>query len=259
MPHYPRPFFRAPRGLWYVQLGGRQVNLGPDRDEAFRRYHDLMARGRDEAEPATGDAVVSVLDAFLDWCQKHRAVRTYDWYRDYLQSFASSIPRGLTVERLKPIHVQQWVDAQPGWGRGKRGAITAVQRAFNWATKMGLIEANPVRHVEKPRAGRRDVVITPGEYDWILGRVKDEPFRDLLVVCWETGCRPQEVLAVEARHVDLDGGRWVFPPDEAKGKKAHRVVYLTERALEVTRRMRRVTPRGRCSGTRTGGPGTPTR
>ena len=47
MPHYPKPFFRAPRGLWYVQIDGRQVNLGPDRDEAFRRYHDLMARGRD--------------------------------------------------------------------------------------------------------------------------------------------------------------------------------------------------------------------
>jgi integrase len=237
MPHYPKPFFRAPRGLWYVQIHGRQVNLGPDRDEAFRRYHDLMSRGPDEPESSNGDSAVSVLDAFLDWCQKHRAPRTYDWYRDYLQSFARSIPRALSVERLKPIHVQQWVDSQPGWGRGKRGAITAVQRAFNWAAKMGLIETRPVRHVEKPRAGRRDVVITPEEYAWILGQVKDEEFRDLLIVCWETGCRPQEVLAVEARHVDLDGGRWVFPPDEAKGKKAHRVVYLTDRALEITRRL----------------------
>lgn len=40
------------------------------------RYHDLMARGRGEPEPATGDADVSVLDAFLDWCQNHRAART---------------------------------------------------------------------------------------------------------------------------------------------------------------------------------------
>ncbi len=244
MPHYPKPFFRAPRGLWYVQIDGRQVNLGPDRDEAFRRYHDLMARGRDRPEPATGDAVVSVLDAFLDWCQKHRAARTYDWYRDYLQSFADSIPCGLSVAQLRPIHVQQWVDSQPGWGRGKRCAITAVQRAFIWAAKMGLIEANPVRHVEKPRAGRRDVVITPEEYAWILGHVRDEPFRDLLVVCLGTGCRPQEVLAVEARHVDLNGGRWVFPPDEAKGKKAHRVVYLTERALEITQRLAARHPEG---------------
>ena len=90
MPHYPRPFFRAPRGLWYVQIDGRQVNLGPDRDEAFRQYHDLMARGRDEPESSTGDSVVSVLDAFLDWCQKHRAPRTYDWYRDYLQGLRTT-------------------------------------------------------------------------------------------------------------------------------------------------------------------------
>jgi hypothetical protein len=36
VPDYPKPFFRAPRGLWYVQIDGRQVNLGPDTD-----WHDL--------------------------------------------------------------------------------------------------------------------------------------------------------------------------------------------------------------------------
>jgi hypothetical protein len=66
VPRYSKPFFRAPRGLWYVQINGRQVKLGPDRDEAFRRYPDLMARARDEPESSTGDSVVSVLDAFLD-------------------------------------------------------------------------------------------------------------------------------------------------------------------------------------------------
>ena len=122
MPHYPKPFFRALRGLWYVQIDGRQVNLGPDRDEAFRRYHELMARRSQTSRnrrPATPWS--RVLDAFLDWCQKHRAPRTYDWYRDYLQSFARSIPRDLAVDRLKPIHVQQWVDAQPGWGTRQAG------------------------------------------------------------------------------------------------------------------------------------------
>ena len=244
MPHFPKPFFRAPRGLWYVQVDGRQVNLGPDRDEAFRHYHDLMARGHDQPKVPAGDLVVAILDAFLEWCQKHRAARTYDWYRDYLQSFARSIPRDLVVERLRPIHVQQWVDAQPGWRSGKRGAITAVQRAFNWAAKMGLIATSPVRYVEKPPAGRRDVVITSGEYAWMLGRVKDEEFRNLLIVCWETGCRPQEILAVATRHVDLDGGRWVFPPAEAKGKKSYRVVYLTDRALAITRRLVAIYPEG---------------
>ncbi len=205
-------------------MDGRQLNLGPDRDEAFRRYHELKCRPREDRRPVAGDSVVSVLDAFLDWCEKHKARRTYAWYRDDLQSFARTLPRDLTVAQLRPIHVQRWVDAHPGWKTGKRGAIVAVQRAFNWAAKMGLVEQNPIRQVEKPRAGRRDVVITPEEYAWILGRVQDEQFRDLRTVCWETDCRPQEVLAVEARHVDLEAGRWLIPPDEAKGTKAHRVV-----------------------------------
>ena len=43
MPHFPKPFFRPRRGLWYVQLQGRQVNLGPDERAAFAGYHQLMA------------------------------------------------------------------------------------------------------------------------------------------------------------------------------------------------------------------------
>ena len=29
MAHFPKPFFRPARGLWYVWHDGRQVNLGP--------------------------------------------------------------------------------------------------------------------------------------------------------------------------------------------------------------------------------------
>jgi hypothetical protein len=37
---------------------------------------------------------------------------------------------------------------------------------------MGLIGASPVRSIEKPRAGRRDVVITPEEYARRIGQAK---------------------------------------------------------------------------------------
>jgi hypothetical protein len=29
MSHYPKPFFRKSRGLWYVQIADKQHNLGP--------------------------------------------------------------------------------------------------------------------------------------------------------------------------------------------------------------------------------------
>ncbi len=56
------------------------------------------------------------------------------------------------------------------------------------------------------------------------------------VTC-STGCRPQESLRLEFRHVDLKNQRWVFPRNEAKGKKASRVVYLSEDAARITERL----------------------
>ena len=44
MPHFPKPFFKKGRGVWYVEIDRQQINLGPDRDEAFRRYHEIMAK-----------------------------------------------------------------------------------------------------------------------------------------------------------------------------------------------------------------------
>ncbi len=44
-------------------------------------------------------------------------------------------------------------------------------------------------------------------------------------------------MAVEARHVDAKEGRWVFPPEESKGKRGHRVVYFSETALRITVRL----------------------
>jgi hypothetical protein len=41
--HIPKPFYRKSRDTWYVEVDGRQINLGKDRDAAFQRYHAIMA------------------------------------------------------------------------------------------------------------------------------------------------------------------------------------------------------------------------
>ena len=75
MAHFPKPFFRPARRLWYVQLNGKQVNLGADKDAAFTEYHRLMQeRLKAQVTPAAQQRlVVVILDEFLDWCEKHRA------------------------------------------------------------------------------------------------------------------------------------------------------------------------------------------
>lgn len=58
MPRFPKPWFRKDRSSWYVQLDRKQHNLGPDRERAFRRYHDLMTR------PAVRSAIFANISTF---------------------------------------------------------------------------------------------------------------------------------------------------------------------------------------------------
>jgi hypothetical protein len=76
VPHHPKPFFRPSRRLWYVQIDGKQYNLGPDERQAFERYHDLMrSRPREKADVSLA---LGVIDAFLTWVKDNKAPRTYE-------------------------------------------------------------------------------------------------------------------------------------------------------------------------------------
>lgn len=39
-----------------------------------------------------GSSVAEVFDRYLDWCQKRRSARTYEWYKDHIQRFLDSLP-----------------------------------------------------------------------------------------------------------------------------------------------------------------------
>ena len=242
MSRIPKPWYWKSRQSWYVQIDGKRHNLGANRKLAMQRYHELMAQPRQKA--VQSDSVLAIVDAFLEWTSNHRASRTYDWYRDRLQWFVDTIPN-VTVRQLKPFHVQKWVDSHPAWSDGhKRGCIVAVQRALRWAEKFGYIDRSPIRYIEKPKAGRRDQIVTAEQYQEIVHASHDEEFRDLLTAAWETGARPQELTRVEARHVDLGNCRWVFPPEEAKIKSRPRIVYLSDEALGITKRLMLKSPEG---------------
>ncbi|HEY4311537.1 MAG TPA: tyrosine-type recombinase/integrase [Pirellulales bacterium] len=245
-----KPWWREDRQAWFVTIDGQRYNLGPDEGEAHREFHRLLSLApavrTPKASPSTGLTVADVLDKYLDWCQKHRAPRTFDWYRDHLQSFTDflSKPDEMLVADLKPYQVVEWIDQYPSWGANyRRGALIAVQRPFNWATKVGYINASPIPHIEKPQPTRREQAVTPDEWESIRDHYREgDPFRDLLEFAWETGCRPQEVKAIEARHIQLAQRRVLFPAAEAKGKKRIRIIYMTARAEGIIRRLLKLYP-----------------
>ena len=96
MPHFPKPFYRKARRRWYVEINRKQVNLGPDRDEAFQKYQ-LMASPEPVAFcPAdTTQTLAALCDRFLEWVQTHRAEPTDEGYL-----FPSSEAKGKSAPRI---------------------------------------------------------------------------------------------------------------------------------------------------------------
>lgn len=252
MARTPKAWWREDRQAWFVTIKGTRYNLGPDAEEADREFHRLMSLKPEarapKASPSKGLTVAGIFERFLEWTSKHRAARTYDWYRDHLQSFTNFLTDAdkMAIVDLKPYQVVEWVDQHASWGNNyRRGALIAVQRSFNWAVKLGYIAASPIPYLEKPQPSRREQAVTVEEWHTIRDHYDDgDPFRDLLEFAWETGCRPQEVKAVEARHVQRAKHRVVFPATEAKGKKRIRMIYMTPRAEAIISRLTKSHPTG---------------
>lgn len=201
MPHYPKPFFKKSHNQWYVEIDRRQICLGPNQDATFRQYHQLM-QAPPKPQASQNPLVVELSDSFLDWVQKERAPDTFEWYRYRLQRFCERYPALKTTD-LRPFHVQQWVDSYPALSRSSHGNyVCTVKACLGWAIQQGYVDKNPIAHMPVPSAEHREVTISQDEYQRVLDLAPDSAFRDLLIVTWETGCRPQESLRVEARHID---------------------------------------------------------
>jgi len=262
------PWFWEERHGWYVNKDGQRHFLGehpegapPPRKQKGKwntpqpillKFHELMAAPPDKPAstlPAgTGPAVLDILEKYLDWCQKHRSDRTYEWYRDHIQSFLNTLPDAAAKEvpALKPFHVIEWADKHSGWSNAyRRGAIVAIQRPFNWAEELGYIPASPIKKIKKPQPQRRENPVTPEAFSTLLARYAEgDPFRELLEFAWHSGCRPQEARHIEARHVHLAAECIVIPKEEAKGKRRARVILLHGRAMEIISHLVTIRPEG---------------
>lgn len=213
MARQPKPWFWKARNAWFVTIDGQRHNLGADKKLAQEQFFQLMRQPK-QGRMAPQD-LAAIIDTFLDWVQKNRAPDTYEWYRYRLQRFVEANPNLRAVD-LRPFHVQQWVDGYPQFGAtSRRNYLRSIRRCCSWALKQGYLENDPLTHLEIPAAERKDILITADEFAAIISFCRHQTFADLVTTTWEIGCRPQELLRVESRHVDLENCRWVFPRPEA--------------------------------------------
>ena len=260
MARKPSPWYWPERNGWFTILHGQRVPLGshpadlspPQKRKGKwiapppieRVFHSLLAdKPTRQSAPADSDdtpTIPGLLDKFLDWTLKNKAARTFEWYRMHIQSFLDHLGgKPKLVGELRPFHVVEWVESHPDWSPAfRRGAITAIQRPLNWAEELGYIPGNPIKKIKKPQPQRRETHLTPEKFSELIEHYPEgDPFRDLLNFSWHSGCRPQESIRIETRHVHLEVECVIIPKDEAKGKRRARVILLSGTALDIAKRL----------------------
>jgi integrase len=136
----------------------------------------------------------------------------------------------LPVEQIRNHHVQDWLDANDFTGHTAHTALKSINRALNWAVGMGHIESNPIT-LKAPATKARENYITHDQYREMLSKA-NPAVHDAIVMLYETGCRPQELRAIEAKHVD---GRTVYFPNGKGGKP--RTIVLNDRAYALVQKL----------------------
>ncbi|MCD0458958.1 tyrosine-type recombinase/integrase [Roseiconus lacunae] len=238
----PKPFFRKQKQCWYVQIEGRRISLGKDKEQAWKRYHEIMAGNRPIVESTV--TVVELLERYLDWVQANRKPTTYDKIRHRLRHFSKHVGLKTKVMDLAGADLAKWVESEKTWNSTTRSdGIACVIRCFNWAVERRFLSRNPVDKVpDKPKRKRREVVYSPDDWTKLRSFVNDQQFGDFLDFLYETGCRPLEARTMEAHHIDLENEMVVFPPSESKGERNERVIYLSDKAVEIC--VRNMKPNG---------------
>lgn len=234
-----KPWYRAARDTWYVEIDGRQVPLTKGKGskaEADRAFHRLMAAegklipGRDDRE-LTVHLLANLF--MVDQTARGLAPLTMEFYARHIGFFVERWGE-TSAASMRPLHVSTWL-RESEWGDStKAGAVASVKRLFRWAKKEGHLDANPMVDVDRPPMGVRAAAMTRAQADAILAYTKDRAWKDFLVAIWETGCRPGELAEVTGDRFDPEAGTLtVVNKTRRKTREPHRLIHLTPFMVEL--------------------------
>ena len=181
---------------------------------------------------------------FLAWIanevQHGRAKdRTLRYYRTWIDRFVAAAGRDRPITELLPLDLER---CKRGWH-----SVQAVQRMFNWAVDMGILDNNPFRRIHKPPLGQRQRTLQPAELVKLL-RVCRRPLRDLLMTLRLTMARPQEVRQLRWSYYREDLSAFLLSDFKAKARRKDsamwRVLLVCPRLQRLLKRLRRQAPAG---------------
>ena len=261
-----KPWFRASRQRWYVTIDGQKIDLGGDRDAAFRQFHALMSGQAPtptprpapaKREPAKKELSVDELARdYLADLQRRVTPRTHVVATGYLKAFREHYGNRPAAS-LNRREVANWVATRPTWSDTTAAHVACrVLALYNWAAVEDIIAANPLKGMAKPSARSRgaESVMGVADYERLLDAAP-QYLRDVLTALRDTGARPCEVLTVTAADFHAEQSVWVLRRHKTSHKTGKpRVVHLTAGVAETCLRLAAKYPAGPLYRTASGKP-----
>jgi integrase len=159
---------------------------------------------------------------------------------------------GVTLDRVRPSHVEGWVVELRRKGLAEstiRSAYTILRAVLDTAVRDGALATNPAAAIRRPRVTAEEAPhLTPAQVADLLRAAEGSRYAPLFALLVHTGLRRGEALALQWSDVDLakgilrvrgtlsriDGELTVTEPKTARSK---RFVLISEPAERMLRRV----------------------
>jgi integrase len=181
-----------------------------------RAVHDALNRAARAAQDGEliADERQTVAQFLTRWLADVASARVRPLtFRSYENAVSRHIVPHLGHRRLSqlmPEHVQAWLSAleRAGVSGARRVYLRSMLRnALNTALRWRLVVRNAAALVDAPRATPREFrALTPEEAQRLLKAVVDTPLAGLVTVGLSCGLRRGEMLGLQWKDIDLDGG-----------------------------------------------------
>lgn len=255
------PVYEPTKRRWVWNYQGEKIRLVVDCDknretekEAWERYDEERALRANEREADKGPVWV-VLNRYLEWCKNREdpppvAPNSLALKQRVIQPFINQFGNVLTRD-VRPHHFDEFLTKmkQPrankrglvrSWNAGTcRVAMATFRAAFGWASTIGgLTKSNPFNlpGAEKVKAKRvrykgKRLPISDDEHRAMLKLAlakTNKDFAYLLMLLYETGARPAEMLLATAAEWDEKNKAFVIKADDPNNVGRFKLARLGE-------------------------------
>lgn len=178
------------------------------------------------------------------YAEKHLSHVTLEGHKVYLEARILPAFQYLRMDQVKPKHILDFLHNLEEDGMrldGKPGKLSSstiflnyriLNNIFNIAVKLGIVQENPVKRVDKPRVEYKEVeVYSLEEASHLLKCLESETdvphWQIIIKLAITTGMRRSELFGLEFKHIDLEKRivrvRQALTYSKGKGYQVHEI------------------------------------